>query len=45
MNMIKRGDYLEKAILLAINERLYRLGLIDENTKNKVVSEINTANN
>ena len=45
MNMIKREKKKKKAILLAINERLYRLGLIDENTKNKVVSEINTANN
>lgn len=31
-----------KAILMAINERLYKLGLIDEETKNKVASEINT---
>nr|DAG80935.1 MAG TPA: hypothetical protein [Caudoviricetes sp.] len=33
---------MEKAILMAINERLYKLGLIDEDTKNKVTAEINT---
>lgn len=33
---------MEKAILIAINERLYKLGLIDEDTKNKVAVEINT---
>lgn len=34
---------MEKAVLIAINERLYKLGLIDEDTKNKVVAEINIA--
>lgn len=33
---------MERAILTAINERLYKLGLIDEDTKNKVAAEINT---
>nr|DAG73395.1 MAG TPA: putative membrane protein [Caudoviricetes sp.]DAM59229.1 MAG TPA: putative membrane protein [Caudoviricetes sp.] len=31
---------MEKVVLYAINERLYRLGLIDEETRDKIKAEI-----
>lgn len=32
---------MEKVVLYVINERLYRLGLIDEKTRDKIKVEIN----
>ncbi len=32
---------MEKVVLYVINERLYRLGLIDEETRDKIKAEIN----
>lgn len=32
---------MNKVVLIAINERLFKLGLIDKETRNKVLAEIN----
>lgn len=42
---LKRDNYMEeqlmeKAILYAINERMFSLGLIDEKTRDKIKAEI-----
>lgn len=34
------GQLMEKAILYAINERMFSLGLIDEKTRDKIKAEI-----
>ena len=34
------GHLMEKAILYAINERMFSLGLIDEKTRDKIKAEI-----
>ena len=34
------GQLMEKAILYAINERMFSLGLIDEKTRDKIKTEI-----
>lgn len=36
------GTVMEKAILYAINERMFSLGLIDEKTRDKIKAEIST---
>lgn len=36
------GHLMEKAILYAINERMFSLGLIDEKTRDKIKAEIST---
>lgn len=33
---------MEKIILIAINERLFKAGLIDKETRDKMIIEINT---
>lgn len=33
---------MEKVILIAINERLFKAGLIDKETRDKMIIEINT---